>query len=183
MYGTIDATSEGVTTNYSIDGGAVNQAVSLAGSGDTFKQQFWQSDTLQAGRQWVYDVLHPPRLNWGWLNPVYSTSPWQRWTRTLKLERGLCGSITSLWRARLLISRRRAFQLRPPQALHPHQRTQALHPHQRTQALPPHQQTQAQQCPQSTSTTRTSRKWHIRAPGFGEEPLESTTAPIRARLL
>ncbi|EDR13038.1 uncharacterized protein LACBIDRAFT_322448 [Laccaria bicolor S238N-H82] len=49
VYGTIDATSGGVTTNYFIDGGAVSQAVSLAGSNDTYKQQFWQSDTLQSG--------------------------------------------------------------------------------------------------------------------------------------
>ncbi|KIJ95432.1 hypothetical protein K443DRAFT_683048 [Laccaria amethystina LaAM-08-1] len=49
VYVTIDSTSGGVTANYTIDGGAVSQAVSPAGSGDTYRQQFWKSDTLQAG--------------------------------------------------------------------------------------------------------------------------------------
>ena len=122
VYGTIDSTSGGVTTNYSIDGGAVSQAVSLAGSGDTYKQQFWQSDTLQLGGQWAYDVLHPPRFTWGWLYTAHSTSRWQRWTRTLKLERGLCGLITSLWQTRLM-PRPRTLQLRHWQPLHLQQRT------------------------------------------------------------
>ena len=123
VYGTMDASSGGVTTNYSIDGGAVSQAVSPAGSGTTHKQLFWQSDTLQDGGQWVYDLLHPPRLTWGWLNTAYSTSRWRRWIRTLKLEKGQCGLITSkLWPTRLM-PWRRALQPRHPQPPHLQQRT------------------------------------------------------------
>jgi hypothetical protein len=51
VYGSIDSTSGGVTANYTIDGGAVSQSISPAGSEDTYRQQFWKSDTLQDGGQ------------------------------------------------------------------------------------------------------------------------------------
>ncbi|KAF9448077.1 hypothetical protein P691DRAFT_801365 [Macrolepiota fuliginosa MF-IS2] len=46
VYGTIDATSGGVVTNYSIDGGSPEQAVSQRASRDTSHQQFWASSPL-----------------------------------------------------------------------------------------------------------------------------------------
>ncbi|KAF8147993.1 hypothetical protein B0H34DRAFT_737897 [Crassisporium funariophilum] len=49
VYGTIDATSGGVLTNYSIDGLAPAQVTSQAGAGDTFNQQFWRSPFLTLG--------------------------------------------------------------------------------------------------------------------------------------
>ncbi|KDR79446.1 hypothetical protein GALMADRAFT_243530 [Galerina marginata CBS 339.88] len=49
VYGTIDSTSGGVLTNYSIDGATPVQVVSQAGSGDTFNQQFWKSPVLSLG--------------------------------------------------------------------------------------------------------------------------------------
>jgi hypothetical protein len=53
VYGTIDITSGGVLTNYSVDGAPPVQATSQAGSGDTFNQQFWNSPTLNEGDQYV----------------------------------------------------------------------------------------------------------------------------------
>jgi len=49
VYGTIDITSGGVLTNYSVDGASPAQVTSQAGSGDTFNQQFWNSPTLNEG--------------------------------------------------------------------------------------------------------------------------------------
>ncbi|KAF8800069.1 hypothetical protein BYT27DRAFT_7227583 [Phlegmacium glaucopus] len=49
VYGTIDITSGGVLTNYSIDGAPPSQTTSQAGSGDTYNQQFWRSPTLNEG--------------------------------------------------------------------------------------------------------------------------------------
>lgn len=53
VYGTIDITSGGVLTNYSVDGASPAQVTSQAGSGDTFNQQFWNSPTLNEGDQYV----------------------------------------------------------------------------------------------------------------------------------
>lgn len=51
VFGTIDATSGGVITNYSIDGAAPAQITSQAGGGDTYDQQFWRSGFLNVGNQ------------------------------------------------------------------------------------------------------------------------------------
>jgi hypothetical protein len=51
VYGTIDTTSEGVITTYSIDGAPAAQATAQSGSGDTFQQQFWKSDQLALAEQ------------------------------------------------------------------------------------------------------------------------------------
>ena len=57
VYGTIDITSGGVLTNYSVDGAPPAQVTSQAGSGDTFNQQFWNSPTLNEGDQYVTNEL------------------------------------------------------------------------------------------------------------------------------
>ncbi|KAH9476318.1 hypothetical protein JR316_0011893 [Psilocybe cubensis] len=48
VFGTIDSTSQGVVTSYSVDGAPPQQFTSPAGSGDTYKQPFWQSPQLSA---------------------------------------------------------------------------------------------------------------------------------------
>ncbi|KAF8876563.1 hypothetical protein BD779DRAFT_159632 [Infundibulicybe gibba] len=50
VFGTIDATSEGVVTAYSVDGAPPANVTAPAGSGDTFQQQFWKSPTLSLGQ-------------------------------------------------------------------------------------------------------------------------------------
>ncbi|KAL1739570.1 hypothetical protein HDZ31DRAFT_85838 [Schizophyllum fasciatum] len=45
VYGTLDYSSSGVRTNYSIDGREPTTVVSRAGAGDTYKQLFWTSDS------------------------------------------------------------------------------------------------------------------------------------------
>ncbi|KIM38528.1 hypothetical protein M413DRAFT_447758 [Hebeloma cylindrosporum] len=49
VYGTVDATSGGVVTSYSLDGAPAAQVTSRAGSGDTYDQLFWSSPTLSMG--------------------------------------------------------------------------------------------------------------------------------------
>ncbi|PPQ84148.1 hypothetical protein CVT24_002210 [Panaeolus cyanescens] len=49
VFGTIDATSGGVVTNYSVDGAPPAQVTSQAGGGDTYDQQFWRSGWLNVG--------------------------------------------------------------------------------------------------------------------------------------
>lgn len=51
VYGTFDITSNGVVTNYTIDGAPPVQATSQAGSGDTFRQQLWRSGPLSIAEQ------------------------------------------------------------------------------------------------------------------------------------
>lgn len=58
VYGTIDATSGGVLTNYSIDGAPAVQVSSQAGKGDTVKQQFWASPQLTLGKQCVVSNIY-----------------------------------------------------------------------------------------------------------------------------
>ncbi|KAF8900744.1 hypothetical protein CPB84DRAFT_1847193 [Gymnopilus junonius] len=49
VYGTIDSTSGGVLTNYSVDNATPQQIISQMGTGDTHNQQFWKSPTLAVG--------------------------------------------------------------------------------------------------------------------------------------
>ncbi|KDR79447.1 hypothetical protein GALMADRAFT_1363854 [Galerina marginata CBS 339.88] len=49
VYGTIDATSGGVVTSYSVDGALASQVTSSRATGDTYKQLFWQSTALTTG--------------------------------------------------------------------------------------------------------------------------------------
>lgn len=44
VYGTMDATSGGVITSYSIDGASSSNVTTQAGLGDTYHQQFWSSE-------------------------------------------------------------------------------------------------------------------------------------------
>ncbi|KAF9531469.1 hypothetical protein CPB83DRAFT_904577 [Crepidotus variabilis] len=50
VYGTIDDSSAGVQSNYSIDGADPQTATSQGGAGDTPNQQFWKSPTLTLGQ-------------------------------------------------------------------------------------------------------------------------------------
>ncbi|KAJ7182874.1 hypothetical protein C8R43DRAFT_15790 [Mycena crocata] len=50
VYGTYDASSAGVRTSYAIDGGAATTVTSSASALDSYKQLFWQSDTLSPGQ-------------------------------------------------------------------------------------------------------------------------------------
>lgn len=57
VFGTIDSTSEGVVTNYSIDGSPPVQMTSLRGVGDTKRQEFWVSPPLNITQQYVLHYL------------------------------------------------------------------------------------------------------------------------------
>lgn len=54
MFGTFDATSGGVVTNYSIDGAPPAQVTSVAGADDTAHQQFFVSPLLDIKQQYVF---------------------------------------------------------------------------------------------------------------------------------
>jgi len=58
VYGTIDITSGGVQTNYSVDGAPPVTVTSQAGPGDTFNQQFWMSPILSVGNQYASGSLN-----------------------------------------------------------------------------------------------------------------------------
>lgn len=51
VFGTYDSSSVGVVTSYAIDGGAAQQVTSRSSPNDSYKQQFWKSNTLPAGAQ------------------------------------------------------------------------------------------------------------------------------------
>lgn len=51
VYGTIDSTSGGVVTNYSIDGLSPVQVTSQRGADDTGHQLFWASSVLDITQQ------------------------------------------------------------------------------------------------------------------------------------
>jgi hypothetical protein len=53
VYGTIDASSGGVVTNYSIDGAPPAQMTSQRGAVDVGRQQFWASPSLNVSQQSV----------------------------------------------------------------------------------------------------------------------------------
>ncbi|KAF7782965.1 hypothetical protein Agabi119p4_2341 [Agaricus bisporus var. burnettii] len=67
VYGTIDASSGGVVTNYSIDGAPPMQMSSQRGAVDTGKQQFWASPALNLSQHELtvtmvkvnHDILEP----------------------------------------------------------------------------------------------------------------------------
>jgi len=50
VYGTIDSTSQGVVTSYSIDGAPAAQVTAPAETGDTYQQQFWASNQVPLGQ-------------------------------------------------------------------------------------------------------------------------------------
>ncbi|KAF5354281.1 hypothetical protein D9756_006937 [Leucocoprinus leucothites] len=62
VYGLIDATSGGVTTNYSIDGSPPQQVISQRGLGDTHRQQFW-------GSQFLNGTQHQLTVTMAHINP------------------------------------------------------------------------------------------------------------------
>lgn len=51
VFGTFDATSQGVVTNYSIDGSPAAQVIAQYGLGDIQHQQFWISNQLPFSEQ------------------------------------------------------------------------------------------------------------------------------------
>lgn len=53
-YGTIDLSSGGVQSSYSVDGAPASTVTSRATPDDTYDQLFWQSPTLPMGNQYVF---------------------------------------------------------------------------------------------------------------------------------
>ncbi|KAJ7660170.1 hypothetical protein DFH06DRAFT_1193923 [Mycena polygramma] len=49
IYGTFDASSNGVRTSYAIDGGPATTVLSPSSGNDSYQQLFWQSDTVASG--------------------------------------------------------------------------------------------------------------------------------------
>ncbi|PPQ78459.1 hypothetical protein CVT25_011854 [Psilocybe cyanescens] len=65
VYGTIDITSSGVLTNYSVDGAPAEQMTAQAGQGDTPNQQFWRSPTLDVGQHHLQVTMVKVNTNSG----------------------------------------------------------------------------------------------------------------------
>ncbi|KAH9476317.1 hypothetical protein JR316_0011892 [Psilocybe cubensis] len=65
VYGTIDITSSGVLSNYSVDGAPPEQMSSQAGQGDTPNQQFWKSPTLNVGQHHLQVTMVKVNTNAG----------------------------------------------------------------------------------------------------------------------
>lgn len=51
VYGTYDYSSSGVITSYAVDGGNATRVTHSSGSGDTYNEMFWESDTLELQQQ------------------------------------------------------------------------------------------------------------------------------------
>ena len=51
VYGTIDDSSAGVQSSYSVDGASATTATARAGDGDTWRQLFWKSSSLPLSQQ------------------------------------------------------------------------------------------------------------------------------------
>jgi len=81
VYGTIDATSGGVITSYSIDGGTPTKATAQAAPTDTFRQQFWSSSEFSLAVHKLHvtmvKVNNNPQPGEGtvWFDYFYVTDP------------------------------------------------------------------------------------------------------------
>ncbi|KAK0234926.1 hypothetical protein EDD85DRAFT_938274 [Armillaria nabsnona] len=59
VYGTYDYSSSGVITSYAVDGGNATRITHSSGSGDTYNEMFWESDSLELQQhQLVVTMVH-----------------------------------------------------------------------------------------------------------------------------